>query len=649
MANIQISNLVDAGNFSYAQGEGLTVAVRYLYAQDLNGDARDEVIFAGFETQYNTPENYSNTQVSIFGWQNGQLTNLTDQYLPNGINRVQGVGDIAFGDFNGDGLVDAYLSGNADMEYTVHAYALINQGATFSRVDLGPTKWEHGVAAGDINQDGYDDVIVAGYVHLSPFLLGSAGGLVKHLVSDGGTYNSYTTFGSGVAIADFLGDGSQTLIVADSAIGDVPNDTKLVQPVTDQSGNIVGFKDIATLPTPRLDLPGLNPGAQTPPMSHDVRVRAFDFSNDGLMDALVFSRATWNGSEWPEVSQVQFLKNKGGGVFEDVTDSVLRGYDLYSNVSYTPIIEDINGDGLTDIFLSEASWGGDYRSTTLLLAQQDGTFVDSFRKELSALVSSGGGIATLLRQAENQFSLVTETQSYGGAAVVKTASLYFTDRDQSETLHGARTHDHIYGMGGDDAIRGMQGDDSINGGSGRDVAIYEGNFVDYSISKGAQGQYIVADTNLGRDGIDSLVDVERLQFANANVALDVEHGQNAGMAYRIYKAAFDRTPDQEGLGFWIHALDQGYSLEQVGNVVMTSPEFQNVYGANSSNYTFVNLLYQHVLHREADSEGFNFWNNALNAGYGRGAVLAVYTECPETIAQTAQLVASGIQYQAWSV
>lgn len=647
MASIQIGPLIDAGNFSYAQGDGLTLAVRYLYAQDLNGDGKDEVIFAGFETQYNTPENYSNTQVSIFGWQNDQLTNLTGQYLPNGINQVQGVGDIAFGDFNGDGLVDVYLSGNADMEYTVHAYELINLGGSFTRIDLGPTKWEHGVASGDINQDGYDDVIVAGYVHPSPFLLGSADGLVKHLVSDSTTYNSYTTFGSGVAVADFLGDGSQTFIVADSAIGDVPNDTKLARLVIDQTGNIVGFKDIATLPTPRLDLPGLNPGNQTAPISHDVRARAFDFTNDGLMDALVFSRATWDGSEWPEVSQLQLLKNKGGGVFEDVTDTILHGYDLYSNVSYTPIIEDINGDGLTDIFLSEGSWGGEYRSTTLLLAQQDGTFVDSFRKELCALVDTNGGIATLLKQAENQFYLVTETQSYGGAAEVKTASLYFTDRDQSEALHGARTNDVIYGMGGDDAIRGMQGNDSINGGSGRDMAVYEGNFADYRVNQTAEGLYVVTDNSLNRDGVDTLSEVERLQFADANVALDVGHGQNAGMAYRIYKAAFDRTPDREGLSFWINALDQGFSLEQVATTVMTSPEFGQVYGANSSNRTFVDLLYQHVLHRAADDEGFNFWNSALNAGYSRGAVLAVYTECPETIALTSELVASGIQYQAW--
>lgn len=203
----------------------------------------------------------------------------------------------------------------------------------------------------------------------------------------------------------------------------------------------------------------------------------------------------------------------------------------------------------------------------------------------------------------------------------------------------------------------LQWPDNFYGGDGLDTVSLPSHRSNYQVqasdsvwddlhsASNLPGFYITDATgNINTTGVN---EVERIEFADGNVALDVGHGDNAGMAYRIYKAAFDRTPDEEGLGFWIYALDLGYSLEQVGNVVMTSPEFQQVYGINSSNRTFVDLLYQHVLHRAADEEGFNFWNSALNAGYSRGAVLAVYTECPETIALTADLIANGIQYQAW--
>lgn len=203
----------------------------------------------------------------------------------------------------------------------------------------------------------------------------------------------------------------------------------------------------------------------------------------------------------------------------------------------------------------------------------------------------------------------------------------------------------------------MKWNDNFYGGSGIDTLILPSLHSNYTIQAsnyvwdsihdvGNLPGHFVSDLT-GNINTTQINEVERLQFADGNIALDSAKGENAGMAYRIYKAAFDRVPDAEGLGFWINALDQGYSLEQVATIVMTSPEFQQVYGVNSSNNVFVNLLYQHVLHRDADSDGLNFWNSALNAGYSRGAVLAVYTECPETIELTAELVASGIHYKEW--
>lgn len=72
-----------------------------------------------------------------------------------------------------------------------------------------------------------------------------------------------------------------------------------------------------------------------------------------------------------------------------------------------------------------------------------------------------------------------------------------------------------------------------------------------------------------------------------------------------------------------------------------------MYGANSTDTNFVTLLYNHVLHRDPDAEGNAYWLNALHNGMTRGAVLASFSESPENIAQTAPLIANGIQYQEW--
>lgn len=212
----------------------------------------------------------------------------------------------------------------------------------------------------------------------------------------------------------------------------------------------------------------------------------------------------------------------------------------------------------------------------------------------------------------------------------------------NDVINGSKGNDLIDGFAGNEVLQGREGNDTLSGGDGVDTAAYSGTQQEYQINVKTG---TVTDTVANRDGTDTLIGVERLKFADGSVAFDDAKGESAGMAYRIYKAAFDRAPDAEGLGFWINALDHNYSLEQVADSVMTSPEFQTVYGENSSNLTFVDLLYQHVLHRNADTEGFNFWNKALNEGYSRGEVLAVYTECPETVALTAELIANGIHYK----
>ena len=135
-------------------------------------------------------------------------------------------------------------------------------------------------------------------------------------------------------------------------------------------------------------------------------------------------------------------------------------------------------------------------------------------------------------------------------------------------------------------------------------------------------------------------------FKGMMIAFDTGAGQNAGTAFRMY-GIFDRAPDLQGLGFWINSFDHGADLPDVASSFIASPEFAAMYGANSTDTNFVTLLYNHVLDRDPDSEGNAYWLNALNNGMTRGAVLASFSESPENLAQTAPLIANGIQYQEW--
>ena len=66
MSTITLGPVQTLDSFTYSGDRNFTVAVRYLYSADLNNDGLDELIFAGFETQLNTPENYTNTKLAIY-------------------------------------------------------------------------------------------------------------------------------------------------------------------------------------------------------------------------------------------------------------------------------------------------------------------------------------------------------------------------------------------------------------------------------------------------------------------------------------------------------------------------------------------------------------------------------------------------------
>ena len=399
------------GAYSLYSGNSLERwVVRYGYTADLNGDGTDEVIFAGFETQPNTPTEYDNTRLLVFGWQDGKLVNRATTWLPNGMDQVQGVGDIQFGDFNKDGLLDFFTSSYTDMNHPVHSYVFLNRGGRFDRLDLGTDQWQHNAVVHDINRDGFDDVLTIGWGQPRVYI-GGPSGLTRH--EAGGPL-----FGAGIAVGDFLGDGSLSAVVTDWAVNRSVQDIVLLK--INENFNLTGpgsrvnSELVSHLPAPAMGN-----------TSHDIRARPLDFNNDGRLDVVVFS--TSDHTVTTRSSAVQFLENTGGGVFRDVTSQRLVGYDTTGTTTYTPIFRDFNGDGQLDIFSLDAHWEI-ANSTRFLMGSPTGTFVESGRQSLSALIPKTA-VATVAKGPDGKFHLVWDAGSRGMADIYS-APLSFTDNSQ---------------------------------------------------------------------------------------------------------------------------------------------------------------------------------------------------------------------------
>jgi|GEM_PF-693078 len=218
--------------------------------------------------------------------------------------------------------------------------------------------------------------------------------------------------------------------------------------------------------------------------------------------------------------------------------------------------------------------------------------------------------------------------------------------------------DQVRGGIKNDMFTGYGGNDYFDGKSGIDTAVFRGAMRDYTMTTGTTldrtdpsstsrlPSRTVTDTTADRDGIDTLVGVERLRFSDTVLALDTGANQTAGSGYMLYKAAFNRTPDVGGLGFWISKMDGGMSYNDVAKNFVNSAEFKTAFGgSNPTVETLVTKLYNNVLARAPDAGGLAFWQDKLNTGWSTADVLGYFATSNENIVNVTPLIANGIQYQ----
>ena len=203
---------------------------------------------------------------------------------------------------------------------------------------------------------------------------------------------------------------------------------------------------------------------------------------------------------------------------------------------------------------------------------------------------------------------------------------------------------NLIGTDGNDRITPSAGNNAVEGGAGTDTAVYAGARANYTVAKDVNG-YVVTD-RVGSNGTDSLINVERIQFADGWMGLDVNG--IGGQAYRLYQAAFDRAPDLAGLGYWIKYMDAGMTLNHVSELFIGDVEFKKMYeGAND--HDFLIKLYDHVLHRAPDQSGLDFWQHAMVVGDTRADVLAFFSESPENQAQVMGSIENGFAFIPWTM
>jgi len=552
---------------------------------DINGDGFGDVIVGSRSADPNGTD--SGSSYVIFGKAGGfaATVNLSSLHGATGFrldgeiqSDLSGFSVSGAGDFNGDGFADFLVGApNATSSNPLavggSTYLVFGKaggfGASIQLADLdgndgkifvAETDDENAgwsvAAAGDVNGDGLDDIIIgaphgvsgpagSAYVVLgsdsgpdSPFVLSDLNGSNGFRII--GTAAADRTGYSVSAAGDINGDGFDDIVIGSQ----IPNSASINGRTYVIFGAAGGFDPSINLSTlAAADGFRIIGGDDSDFSAHSV-AGAGDVNGDGFEDIVIGAHGSDLGGRGAGASYVFF--GKAGGFGKTINLSTLDGTngfrilgaENYDQSGYSVAAAgDVNGDGFDDVIVgSPSAPNGLGTGAAFVVFGKAGGFAKNLN--LANLngnngfkidgVTSGDGIGSAVKSAgdvngDGFSDLILGADLNDGESGTHAAYVVFgrapsaavdrTGTIASQTIAGGAFADTISGLGGDDRLFGNDGVDRLNGGAGDDTIVGGGG---RDLMTGSTGNDVF-DFNLATD-------------STANAQRDVISDFNAGNA-----------------------------------------------------------------------------------------------------------------------
>jgi hypothetical protein len=174
------------------------------------------------------------------------------------------------------------------------------------------------------------------------------------------------------------------------------------------------------------------------------------------------------------------------------------------------------------------------------------------------------------------------------------------------------------GGDGNDSFTPGIGKQYLLGDNGVDTIVYTTARLNHSLTKEGAG-YTVSDLQ----GTQTLVDVERLQFADSKVAIDTSENQAAGQTALILGACLGANglSDKAVVGTVLSYFDAGYTMSSISDLLVSAGITAQLSGG-ADNMHFVDWICTNILGAPPTAAVASACLDFLNQGVTQGQFLA---------------------------